>query len=72
MVKIPSDTLNLPHWRAKVKMESLVIPGKIKPFKGGVINSFSIKKEKPCQNKMKINFLSFVFFFQTFSQILPP
>lgn len=42
MLMLPSVTLNRPHWRVNDKIESLVMPGKIRPFNGGVINSCSV------------------------------
>lgn len=46
MVIVPSVTLKRPHRRDNDRIESLVIPGKIKPFNGGVTNSCSTKKMK--------------------------
>lgn len=41
MVKTASRTLNLPHWRVMANMESRVMPGRMRPFNGGVISSCS-------------------------------
>lgn len=38
-----SLTIQSPHCRASVNIESRVIPGKIRPFSGGVTSSLSIK-----------------------------
>lgn len=45
MVILPSVTRNCPHSRANAKIESLVIPGNIKPFRFGVISSRSEMKQ---------------------------
>lgn len=44
IVIVPSVTLIVLHFCVNDKIESLVIPGNIKPFNGGVINSLSTHK----------------------------
>lgn len=46
MVKVASRTLNLPHWRVMANMESRVMPGRMRPFSGGVISSCSTDEKE--------------------------
>lgn len=54
MVIVPSVTLQLFHCLAKCRIESRVIPGRMRPFSGGVISSRSnyqnVEKKMICKS----------------------